>query len=203
MDLDKTRGEFLRYTGKGAVALVAGGSMLAMAEGVAFGQTSDDVSLAKVAATAELLAIDVYTRALAARSHGQYIFAGANRKYLQHARKNEHDHYNKLRSIIGADTPSGLKFTYPAKQFKSASSIVKLGVTLETAFVRAYITAAQNLTTAELRLLAAQIGASEASHLGFLLNAQGQGKTLASIPAPLGPVELASTVATVASYIKP
>jgi hypothetical protein len=201
MDFDSTRGQFLRNTGKGAVGLVVGGTVLAMAEGVAFGQTSDDVSLAKVAATAELLAIDVYTRALAARSGGHLIFTGGTRKYLQNARKNEHDHYNALKGVIGADTPSGLKFKYGARQFKSASAIVNLGVTLETAFVRAYITAAKELTTPELRLVAAQIGASEASHLGFLLNAQGQGKTLASIPAPLTTAELASTVATVSSFI--
>ena len=81
-DFDSTRAQFLRNTGKGAVGLVVGGSVLAMAEGVAFGQTSGDVEIAKVAATAELLAIDVYTRALAARSGGKVIFAGATRQYL-------------------------------------------------------------------------------------------------------------------------
>lgn len=203
MDFDSTRGQFLRNTGKGAVGLVVGGSVLAMAEGVAFGQTSDDVAIAKVAATAELLAIDVYTRALAARRGGHLIFSGATRKYLTNARKNERDHYAALKGVLGADTPAGLKFKYPAATFGSASSIVDLGVTLETAFVRAYITAAKQLTTADLRLVAAQIGASEASHLGFLLNAQGQGKTLASIPKPFSAAELAATVAKVTSFVKP
>ena len=42
IDLDlnnSTRGQFLRNTGKGVVGLAVGGSVLAMAEGVAFGQT--------------------------------------------------------------------------------------------------------------------------------------------------------------------
>ena len=201
-EFDSTRGQFLRNTGKGAVGLVAAGSLLAMTEGVAFGQTSGDVEIAKVAATAELLAIDVYTRALKARSGGKVIFAGATRTYMINARKNEIAHYNALKGVLGAETPSGLTFKYAAGQFSSASKIVNLGVTLETAFVRAYITAAKALTVEELRLVAAQIGASEASHLGFLLNAQGQGRTLAAIPKPFTDAEFAATVKTVTSFIK-
>ena len=201
-DFDSTRGQFLRNTGKGAVGLVAAGSLIAMTEGVAFGQTSGDVEIAKVAATAELLAIDVYTRALKARSGGKVIFAGATRTYMINARKNEIAHYNALKGVLGAETPSGLTFKYAAGQFSSASKIVNLGVTLETAFVRAYITAAKALTVAELRLVAAQIGASEASHLGFLLNAQGQGRTQAALPKPLSDAEFKATVATVTSFIK-
>lgn len=201
MDFDSTRGEFLRNTGRGAVGLAVGGGLLALTEGVAFGQTSADVELAKVAATAELLAIDVYTRALAARSGGKVVFSGATRKYLLNARRNEIAHYNALEGVLGSDTPSGLRFKYPAGTFRSASRIVDLGVTLETAFVRAYVTAAKAFTVAELRLVAAQIGASEASHLGFLLNAQGRGRTLAAIPKPFSDAELKATVKTVTSFV--
>jgi rubrerythrin len=192
-----TRADFLRNTGKGAIGLVAGGSVLAMAQGVAFGQTSADADIAKVAATAELLAIDVYTRAI-----NSGLFKGATKKYLVNARTNERDHYAALKGVLGADTPKGLTFKYPAGTFRSASKVVNLGVTLETAFVRAYMTAASALSTPELRLVAAQIGASEASHLGFLLNAQGQGKTLASIPKTLSDAEFASTVKTVTSFVR-
>jgi hypothetical protein len=196
-DLESTRGQFLRNSGKGAIGLVAGGSVLAMAQGVAFGQTSGDADIAKVAATAELLAIDVYTRAI-----NSGLFKGGTRRYLVNARKNERDHYDALKGVLGAATPSGLAFKYPAGTFRSASKVVNLGVTLETAFVRAYVTAAQALSTPELRLVAAQIGASEASHLGFLLNAQGQGHTLASIPKPFTDAEFASTVKTVTSFVR-
>jgi len=201
IDFDSTRAQFLRNTGKGAVGLAVGGSLLAMTEGVAFGQTSGDVEIAKVAATAELLAIDVYTRALAARSGGKVIFAGATRKYLLNARRNEVAHYNALKGVLKGDTPAGLKFKYPAGTFSSASNIVNLGVTLETAFVRAYMTAAKALSVEELRLVAAQIGASEASHLGFLLNAQGKGKTLAAIPEPFTDAEFKKTVGVVTSFV--
>jgi len=199
-DLDSTRGQFLRNSAKGTVGLVAGGSLLAMTTGSAFAQdgpTMGDVEIAKVAATAELLAIDVYTRAI-----NSGIFSGATRRYLINARKNERDHYDALKGVLGAETPKGLKFKYAAGQFRSASKIVDLGVTLETAFVRAYITAAKGLSVPGLRLVAAQIGASEASHLGFLLNAQGKGRTLASVPKPLSDAEFKATVKTVTSFIR-
>lgn len=197
IELEGTRADFLRTTGKGAVGLVVGGTVLAMAEGVAFGQTDADVEVAKVAATAELLAIDVYTRAI-----NSGIFNGATRRYLINARKNERDHYAALKGVLGSQTPAGLRFKYKANQFRSAGSIVNLGVTLETAFVRAYITAAKAMSTADLRLVAAQIGASEASHLGFLLNAQGKGNTLSSIPKPFSDAEFKATIGTVTSFVR-
>jgi hypothetical protein len=200
-EFNSTRGDFLRTTGKGAVGLVAGGTVLAMAQGVAFGAaagpTDADVEIAKVAATAELLAIDVYTRAINAG-----IFSGATRQYLINARKNERDHYGALAGLLGDAAPKALQFKYPAGTFKSASKIVNLGVTLETAFVSAYMTAAKALTVADLRLLAAQVGANEASHLGFLLNAQGKGKTLASVPKVLNDAQFKATVKTVTGFIK-
>lgn len=197
---NSTRGDFLRTTGKGAIGLVAGGTVLAMAQGVAFGEagpTDTDVEIAKVAATAELLAIDVYTRAINAG-----IFSGGTRRYLINARRNERDHYGALAGLLGAAAPKDLRFKYPAGTFKSADKIVNLGVTLETAFVRAYMTAAKALTVSDLRLLAAQVGANEASHLGFLLNAQGKGKTLASVPKTLSDAEFKATVKTVTSFIR-
>jgi hypothetical protein len=57
-----TRAQFLTRGATGGVALVAGGSVLALAEGTAFGAASADTDILKLAATAELLAIDFYTR---------------------------------------------------------------------------------------------------------------------------------------------
>jgi hypothetical protein len=58
------RGEFLSLGMRGGLALVAGGTVLGAAAGPALGQVSGDVAIAKLAATAELLAIDVYGRAI-------------------------------------------------------------------------------------------------------------------------------------------
>ena len=59
-----TRAQFLARGAKGGLALVAAGSLLGLAEGTAFGAASADADIAKLAATAELLAIDFYSRAV-------------------------------------------------------------------------------------------------------------------------------------------
>ena len=58
------RSEFLSLGMRGGIALVAGGAVLGAAAGPALGQASGDVAIAKLAATAELLAVDVYGRAI-------------------------------------------------------------------------------------------------------------------------------------------
>ena len=63
-----TRAQFLARGAKGGLALVAAGSLLGLAEGTAFGAASTDADVAKLAATAELLAIDFYTRAIESSS---------------------------------------------------------------------------------------------------------------------------------------
>ena len=53
-----TRAAFLSRGAKGGLALVAGGSLLGLASGPTFGAVSADADIAKLAATAELLAMD-------------------------------------------------------------------------------------------------------------------------------------------------
>jgi hypothetical protein len=62
--METTRAAFLSRGAKGGLALVAGGSVLAMTSGPALGSVSSDTDIAKLAATAELLAISFYTRSI-------------------------------------------------------------------------------------------------------------------------------------------
>lgn len=158
---DVNRAQFLTRGAAGGLALVAGGTVLGLAAGQATAATAaGDVAIAKLAATAELLAVDFYTRAIASRK-----FTGDEREYLIDARRNERDHYRALAGVIGRGAPKGLRFQYPAGAFAGRNSIAKLGVALETAFVGAYLGAVTALRSNELKGVAAQIGASEAQHL--------------------------------------
>jgi len=158
---DVNRAQFLTRGAAGGLALVAGGSVLGLAAGQATAATAaGDVAIAKLAATAELLAVDFYSRAIASRK-----FVGDEREYLVDARRNERDHYRALAKVLGSGAPKGLGFKYPAGAFASRKSIAKLGVALETAFVGAYLGAVTALKSNELKGVAAQIGASEAQHL--------------------------------------
>lgn len=187
-----TRAQFLTRGARGGVALVAGGALLGLAEGTAFGAASTDVDIAKLAATAELLAIDFYTNAISSKK-----LKGDELSYLAGAKGNEVDHYNALKGVLKSATPAGLKFTYPSGSFASRKAIGMLGMALETAFVGAYMGAVTALQSNELKGVAAEIGACESRHLSVLTNIGSN----AIVPAPSLPKVL--TAAQASAAVKP
>ncbi|MGD9570969.1 MAG: ferritin-like domain-containing protein [Thermoleophilia bacterium] len=188
MTMTTSRAGFFSLGAKGGLALVAGGSLLGVAAGPALGQGAGDVDIAKLAATAELLAIDVYGRAI-----DTGLFEGDVLAYMQAARQNEQDHYDALAGVLGMDAPKDVAFTYPSGTFASAESIAATGVALETAFVGAYIGAVEALQSVELKAVAAQIGANEAQHLTTFKRLEAGG-TL--VPNPSFPKALTAAQAT-------
>jgi len=184
-----TRAQFLARGAKGGVALIAGGTVLSLAQGTAFGAASADADIAKLAATAELLAIDFYGHAIRSKK-----LKGDELSYLAGALGNEQAHYAALKGVLKSATPHGLKFTYPKGAFDSRKSIGMLGQALETAFVGAYMGAVTALTSNELKGVAAEIGACESRHLSVLTNIAAG----AIIPAPDLPKVLTAKQATAA-----
>ena len=176
--VDVSRAQFLSRGAKGGLALVAGGSVLAAAAGPAMGAASGDVAIAKLAATAELLAIDFYSMAI---SSGK--LKGDQGAYLVAARMNEQDHYKALAGVLGSGAPKNLKFKYPSGTFGSAKSIAATGSALETAFVGAYMGAVTALKDNKLKGVAGQIGANEAQHL-TIFNQIGAGALVANPSFP-------------------
>ena len=187
-----TRAQFLSRGAKGGLALVAGGILLGVADGPAFGAATTDADIAKLAATAELLAIDFYTRAI----DSKYL-KGDELSYLAGAKANEEAHYAALKGVLGSATPVDLKFTYPKGSFASRKSIGMLGEALETAFVGAYMGAVTALKSNELKGVAAEIGACESRHLSVLTNIASN----AIVPAPNLPKVFTAAQATAA--VKP
>jgi rubrerythrin len=155
------RAEFISRSAKGGLALVAGGSVLAEVSSLAIASGVTDVQIAKLAATAELLAINFYTHAI---DSGK-LPDKDERRYLHEARSAEIAHYDALRGVLGTATPKGLRFTYPAGAFASRIAIAKLGVALETAFVGAYLGAVTALHSNKLKGVAASIATAESQHL--------------------------------------
>jgi rubrerythrin len=176
-----TRAAFLSRGTAGGLALVAGGTLLAVTSGPALGAATADTDIAKLAATAELLAIDFYSRSLKSGK-----LKGAEAAYLAAALQNERDHYKALAGVLGKAAPKGLRFSYPAGSFASAKSIGTLGQALETAFVGAYLGAVTALKSNDLKGVAAQIGNNESRHLAILSNiAAGTIVSGPSFPKPL------------------
>lgn len=160
-----SRARFMSRGAKGGLALVAGGSVLAATTGHALGAVSSDTDIAALAATAELLAIDFYGKAL-----GSGKLKGAEQAYLAAALRNEKDHYAALAGVLKSKAPKNVAFKYPAGAFDTGRGIGKLGQALETAFVGAYLGAVTALKSNELKGVAATIGANESRHLAILSN---------------------------------
>jgi Ferritin-like domain len=184
-----TRAQFVSRGAKGGLALVAGGSILGLASGTAFGAVTTDADIAKLAATAELLAIDFYSHAIDSKQ-----LKGDELSYLVGARDNEQAHYAALMGVLKSATPKGLKFKYPTGAFASRHAIGALGQALETAFVGAYMGAVTALQSNELKGVAAEIGACESRHLSVLTNIAAN----AIVPAPDLPKVLTAKQATAA-----
>ena len=189
MEGTTTRAAFLANGVKGGLALVAGGSLLGLAQGTALGAMSTDADIAKLAATAELLAIDFYTHAIDSKK-----LSGDELAYLAGARGNEQAHYAALKGVLKSATPKGLSFKYPKGAFDSRKSIGMLGEALETAFVGAYMGAVTALQSNELKGVAAEIGACESRHLSVLTNIAAG----VIVPAPDLPKVLTAAQATAA-----
>jgi hypothetical protein len=187
-----TRAQFLARGTRGGLALVAGGAVLGLAGGTAFGAGTSDADIAKLAATAELLAIDFYGKAIASGK-----LKGDELSYLVGAQDNEKAHYAALKGVLKSATPAGLDFKYPAGSFDSRKSIGTLGQALETAFVGAYMGAVTALRSNELKGVAAEIGGCESRHLSVLTNIAAD----AIVPAPDLPKVFTAAQATAA--VKP
>ncbi len=188
-----TRAQFMSRGARGGLALVAGGTMLAAAAATgtpsAFGKDTTDLDIARLAATAELLAIDFYSRAILSRK-----FKGDDLRYLREARANERDHYNALAHVIGTGAPAGLKFKYPRGTFVSVMSVARIGVALETAFVGAYLGAVVALQSNDLKAVAAAIGASEAQHLSVFSDLASHHPVGKSFPSALTAAQATAAV---------
>jgi Ferritin-like domain len=203
------RATFLSRGAKGGLVLAVGGGVLAAAacgdDDTAASSTAapsstaaapvDDAAIAKLAATAELLAIDFYTRGI-----DSGFFTADVLGYMVASRKNEQDHYDALAKVLGMEAPRNLMFTYPDATFSSAKSIATTGTALEEAFVGAYMGAIPALSDNGLKVVAAQIGANEAQHL-TTLKSLAAGGTLVANPAFPKVLTAAEATAAVSPFL--
>ena len=176
------RSAFLRRGAVGGIALVGSGGILAAVSAPAFAGSSvtkSDIATLQAAYTAESLAVFVYSAAIA--NHKK--FGLANLDYFRAARSDEIAHKNYLGKALGSKTPTGLRFQIPGMYLKSGKTVLELGRALETAFIAAYLGAVKTLSSTELKEVAAQVAANEASHFSFFDAALGGHAVTAALPA--------------------
>ncbi len=181
-----SRGQFLRNAGLGGIALVGGGGVLARASSSAFAAgaapTTSDIETLQAAYTAESLAVFVYS-AILKDFHTFRHPKLENKDYFEAALADEKTHKAFLAQTLGTKTPTGLKFMIPAHVTKTGQSLLNTGVALETAFVEAYLGAAETFSSQELRTIAAKVAANEATHFSFFDAAAGGHGVLPAVPS--------------------
>jgi Ferritin-like domain len=115
-----------------------------------------------VAATiAEALAVTTYTNFIAAGFFSK--IDATSQGYVKAARQEEMSHYAVLKSLTGTATPY-TKFYYPKAMFSDAQTSLNILVTLEDAFIAAYLVGVRNFSNATLRVAAARIMGIESDH---------------------------------------
>jgi len=170
-----SRRSFLRKaTVIGATGIAAFDGMLGLAQGRDKEDTGggrpdhDDIpqksdqNILIAAEIAEALAVTTYTNII----DGAPFFARLpidDQGYLVAARQEEMSHYLLEQSVSHEPSPFN-SFFYPPKMFSDAQTTLNVLVTLEDAFIAAYLVGVRNFSTPGLRVTAARIMGIESDH---------------------------------------
>jgi Ferritin-like domain len=131
-------------------------------EGNEAGVAKGDFDILLAAQIAEALAVTTYFNII-----DQAPFFGAlpddDQGYLVAAMNEEMSHFYLEKSVTDTHTPF-TSFFYPKEMFSSAQVTLNTLVTLEDAFIAAYLVGVRNFSTADLRVTAARIMGIESDH---------------------------------------
>ena len=135
-----TRKNFLKgavVAGAGATSLGAFAPAAAIARGRKKGPTHGDLAILKAAQIAEALAVTTYTNIINTAPFFKNI-PSDDQAYLQAARQEEMSHY-LLEEGVTKKPSAFTTFYYPPKMFADAQTTLDILVTLEDAFIAAYL----------------------------------------------------------------
>jgi hypothetical protein len=196
------RKQFLTRTAATGAGVVAGGSALeallpsfaaASKKGRA---TKGDLAIFGAAQIAEALAVTTYTNIIETAPFFSRL-ASDDQGYLKAAREEEMSHYLLEEGVTRKPSPF-TAFYYPPKMFADAQTTLNVLVTLEDAFIAAYLVGVRNFSTPDLRVTAARIMGIESDH-----------RTLARVVAPGvasqdgGPIEAVTGIQKNAESVDP
>ena len=161
------RRQFLRTTVMAGGGLLAAGSALgglapsfAAAKGA--GVTKGDLAILGAAQIAEALAVTTYTNIIERAPFFRHL-PDDDQGYLVAARQEEMSHYALEQSLSAKPSPFRT-FYYPPKMFGDAQTTLNVLVTLEDAFIAAYLVGVRDFSTPALRVTAARIMGIESDH---------------------------------------
>jgi Ferritin-like domain len=201
-DQGTDRRQFLgRAAASGAGVIVGGSAIGAVMPSIAAAHKGSsakkrDLEILGAAQIAEALAVTTYTNIInAAPFFGR--LASDDQGYLKDARQEEMSHY-LLEEGVTKKPSAFTTFYYPPKMFSDAQTTLNVLVTLEDAFIAAYLVGVRDFSTADLRVTAARIMGIESDH-----------RTLARVVAPGvaaadgGPIETVTGIQKTAESVDP
>ena len=124
--------------------------------------TRGDKNIITAATIAEALAVTTYANII----NLSPFFGGlpqADQDYLNAALQEEMSHYAVLASLTEKPTPY-TTFYYPANMFQDPQTTLNILVTLEDAFIAAYLVGVRDFSNRKLRVSAARIMGIESDH---------------------------------------
>jgi hypothetical protein len=164
-----TRKSFLKgaaVAGAGAAGMGALAPTIALAKGKGKskggGSAKSDLAILEAAQIAEALAVTTYTNIINTAPFFKNIPAD-DQGYLKVALQEEMSHYLLEESLTKKPSPF-TSFYYPQKMFADAQTTLNILVTLEDAFIAAYLVGVRHFSTPDLRVTAARIMGIESDH---------------------------------------
>jgi hypothetical protein len=121
-----------------------------------------DTNILIAAEIAEALAVTTYTNIINTAPFFGNI-PSDDQGYLIAARQEEMSHYLLEQSVTDQPSPY-TTFYYPPNMFADAQTTLNILVTLEDAFIAAYLVGVRNFSTSDLRVTAARIMGIESDH---------------------------------------
>jgi hypothetical protein len=126
------------------------------------GVTKEDFDILLAAQIAEALAVTTYFNII----EKVPFFNGLpddDQRYLVTAMHEEMSHFLLLKSVTETHTPF-TSFFYPKEMFENSQTTLDVLITLEDAFIAAYLVGVRNFSTPDLRVTAARIMGIESDH---------------------------------------
>jgi hypothetical protein len=124
--------------------------------------TAGDRSILIAAEIAEALAVTTYSHIIHLSPFFKRI-PDDDQGYIKAALQEEMSHYALEQSVTNENTPFN-EFFYPNQMFQDTQTTLNTLVTLEDAFVAAYLVGVRNFSSTALRLTAARIMGIESDH---------------------------------------
>ena len=124
--------------------------------------TPGDRSILIAAEIAEALAVTTYSHII---QHSPFFkrIPDDDQAYVEAALQEEMSHYALEQSVTNENTPFD-EFFYPKHMFRDAQTTLNTLVTLEDAFIAAYLVGVRNFSSTALRVTAARIMGIESDH---------------------------------------